>query len=647
MKQASLLFLFLQLTVFAQEKEITQLVKENIPAIPKEITESLLRYQNTRSANLAGISPSSGQVLISTRFGETPQLHGLRIPMGARHQLTFFKEPVVSAVFCPDKKQAGFIFSKDEGGNEFTQLYWMDEHSGAFYQLTEGGRSQNTSPVFNNSGSQFAYSSTQRNQKDYDIYLGTMSANGPLKAKLLLEASGSWSVLDFSPDDQRLLLRHYISANRSELMIYELQSKTSRPVRVSEDEIAYAQAAFSADGNGLFICSDEATEFQTLKYLDLRTQKIKAITHSIRWDMSAFKLNKGRNRMAFTVNQNGVDKLYLMNTGDLKYEQIDGLPHGLITGLEFHPDGKTLFISLNNLQIPGDVFAVNIGDKKISRWTEGETGGLDLSYFPAAELITYPTFDEVSGVARQIPAFVIKPAHANGKLPVLISIHGGPEGQSRPAFNAFLSYLVHELGVVVILPNVRGSTGYGKSYLKMDNGFLREDAVKDIGKLLDWIGTQSDLDSDRIAVSGGSYGGYMSLACMAAFNNKLRCGIDVVGISNFVTFLKNTEDYRKDLRRVEYGDERQPDMNAFLNKISPLNHTTDITRPIFIVQGANDPRVPLSEAEQMKGKLLSQGNTVWYLMARDEGHGFRKKNNVDYYQWSSLLFLKTFLTDKK
>lgn len=647
MKQLAYIFLAFQLTAAAQDKELSQLVKENIPPIPNEIIESLTRYQNTRGANLAGISPSSGQIIIATRFAETPQLHSLKIPMGARKQLSYFKEPVSNAVFCPDKKHAGFIFSKDEGGNEFSQLYWMNETDGTYYQLTDGSRSQNTSPVFNNSGTSYAFCSTKRNQKDYDIYLGKMGAKSPEMAGLVLERSGSWSVLDFSPDDQKILLRHYISANRSELVIYELTTATTQTINSSAEEIAYAQAAFSGDGKGIYMCSDEGTEFQTLKYLDLGTRKFKAITHSIRWDVNTFKLNKTRDKLAFTINENGVDKLYFLNTTDMKYLPVDGLPRGLITAFDFHPDGKSLFLSISNTQIPGDVFAVSLLDKKISRWTEGETGGLDLSYFPPAELISFPTFDDVNGVTRLLPAFVIKPAIINAKLPVLILIHGGPEGQSRPSFNAFVSYLVHELGVIVILPNVRGSTGYGKSFLKLDNGFQREDAVKDIGKLLDWVATQSDMDADRIAVSGGSYGGYMSLACMAAYNARLRCGIDVVGISNFVTFLKNTEEYRRDLRRVEYGDERIPEMNAFLNKISPLNHTAEITHPIFIVQGANDPRVPLSEAEQMKTKLQTQGNTVWYLMAKDEGHGFRKKNNVDYYQWSSLLFLKAFLIGKR
>jgi dipeptidyl aminopeptidase/acylaminoacyl peptidase len=235
------------------------------------------------------------------------------------------------------------------------------------------------------------------------------------------------------------------------------------------------------------------------------------------------------------------------------------------------------------------------------------------------------------------------PANAKGKIPVVIDIHGGPEGQSVPYFDAFRSFLTNELGIAVIEPNVRGSTGYGKSYLKLDNGFKREESVNDIGKLLDWIATQPDLDASKIAVTGGSYGGYMVLASLTHFNERLRCGVDIVGISNFVTFLQNTEDYRKDLRRVEYGDERDPTMKEFLTKISPVTNADKITKPLLIVQGLNDPRVPASESEQMKIKMQGKGNEVWYLLAKDEGHGFRKKENWSFEQLATILFLQKYL----
>ncbi|MCB0586764.1 MAG: S9 family peptidase, partial [Phaeodactylibacter sp.] len=219
----------------------------------------------------------------------------------------------------------------------------------------------------------------------------------------------------------------------------------------------------------------------------------------------------------------------------------------------------------------------------------------------------------------------------------------GPESQYRPGFSPIFQYYLKELGIAVIAPNVRGSAGYGKNFLKLDNGYKREDSVKDIGKLLDWIKEQPELDESRVAVMGGSYGGYMVLSSMAHYNGRLRCGVDIVGISNFVTFLENTKSYRRNLRRVEYGDERDPHMRRHLERISPTTNAHKITRPMLIVQGMNDPRVPVSEAEQMLRAIRNNGGEAWYLLAKDEGHGFRKKPNRDYYNKAVILFLQRYL----
>ncbi len=275
-----------------------------------------------------------------------------------------------------------------------------------------------------------------------------------------------------------------------------------------------------------------------------------------------------------------------------------------------------------------------------TRWTTSETGGLDSATFTEPERIEYLSFDD-----RKIPAFVYRPKRKElgAPLPVLIDIHGGPEGQSRPGFLGRLNYLINELGLVLIFPNVRGSSGYGKTYLSLDNGKLRTDAVKDIGALLDWIAEQKDLDKSRVGVIGGSYGGFMSLAVQTTYNDRIKAGIDLVGISNFVSFLKNTQGYRRDLRRAEYGDERDPEMRSFLEQISPLTHADRIRTPILIVQGQNDPRVPLSESEQMVAALRKNKVPVWYVVGKNEGHGFAKKANQDYLQAVEVEFLRRYL----
>jgi dipeptidyl aminopeptidase/acylaminoacyl peptidase len=317
---------------------------------------------------------------------------------------------------------------------------------------------------------------------------------------------------------------------------------------------------------------------------------------------------------------------------------------GVMTGFDFSPDGERLALSLATPTAPADLWTLSVPERTVSRWTRSEVGGLDPAGFVDPELLSFTTFDEVDGAPRQIPAFLYRPP-GPGPHPVLVYLHGGPEAQYRPYFSSTFQYLVGELGMAVIAPNVRGSNGYGKSYLKLDNGFRREDSVRDVGALLDWIGSRSDLDANRVVVQGGSYGGYMVLASLVHYSDRLAAGIESVGISNFVTFLENTQPYRQDLRRAEYGDERDPGMRAHLISISPLYQVEKISRPLMISQGANDPRVPASESEQIFRALKARQIPVWYLLAEDEGHGFRKKANRDYSAAVMTLFLERFVLD--
>ncbi|MBA3711911.1 MAG: S9 family peptidase, partial [Pyrinomonadaceae bacterium] len=302
-------------------------------------------------------------------------------------------------------------------------------------------------------------------------------------------------------------------------------------------------------------------------------------------------------------------------------------------------NNRDLGFTLVSARSTADVYSLDVTSGKVERWTTSETGGLNTENYPEPELVRWKTFDDkmISGL------MYMPPAKFTGKRPVIIDIHGGPEGQALPSFLGRNNYLLNEMGIATIFPNVRGSSGYGKTFLKLDNGFLREDTYKDIGALLDWIKTRPDLDADRIMVTGGSYGGHMVFAIATLYSDRLRAALPVVGISNLVTFLERTEAYRRDLRRVEYGDERDPKMREFLEKIAPLNNAAKIKIPMFIVQGGNDPRVPLNEAEQMVAKIKSNGTPVWYLMAKDEGHGFAKKKNQDFQFYATVMFVQEYL----
>ena len=641
-----LIFSVLSQIAFSQPRELGSLVIDGIPDIPTRIVERMNQYQNVRSASFQDWNPNGPGILISTRFGETSQIHFVERPGGARRQLTFFKEPVGGASYYPGKDRNGFIFSMDTGGAEFFQGYFFDITSGKTTLLTDG-KSRNTGGLWSHDARWIAFSSTLRNGTDSDVRV--MSLDKPGVSEIVVEAKGSWSAGDWSPDNAKLIVAHGVSANESYLYICDVATKKLTPFNPQKDKkIAYGGALWSKDGRGIYYSSDESGEFQQLTYYELATSKKTVITANLAWDVDDFTLSDNGRRLAYVTNEDGISKLYVFDwQTNWVAMSLPAMPVGLIGGLEFSKDGNELGMTLNNAQTSGDAYSINLATKELVRWTHSEVGGLQAEKFVAPQLIRYPTFDQVNGKPRMIPAFYYKPQNSVGKIPVIINIHGGPEGQARPSFSSGYQYLLNELGIAVLVPNVRGSTGYGKTYLAMDNGYKREESVQDIGALLDWIAKQPELDASRVGVTGGSYGGYMTLATLCNYNDRIRAAVDVVGISNFVTFLESTSAYRRDLRRVEYGDERDPKMREFLLKISPTTNAHKITKPLFVIQGLNDPRVPAMESEQMVKTVRKNGGSVWYLIGKDEGHGFRKKTNTDYQGYATSLFWETFLLDRK
>ncbi len=615
------------------------LVTENIPPLPPALITDASRYLEFRTAGLLSWHPQRPEMLIATRFADTPQLHLVRHPGGARRQLTFGREPIRSGSFRPGRGDC-FVFSQDMGGSEFYQLYRYDSADGRITLLTDG-KSRHTGIQWSRDGRQLAWTSTQRNGKDNDVWL--MDPDQPAGARLLAEMTGGgWGVTDWSPDGSTLALTEFLSANLSHLWLLDVATgKKERLTPEAGQPIARSGAQFSADGKSLFFTSDETGEFQHLGRMSLADRKWQPLTGQIPWDVEAFDLSPDGRLLAFVSNEAGRSVLHLLPAAEgTSLPALPALPPGVIGGLEWHPGGTHLGFSLTSAQSPADAWAINLGRRTIERWTESESGGLNPETFREPELITVKSFDGLP-----VSGFLYRPDPAKfpGRRPVLLNIHGGPEGQSRPIFQARNNYWINELGVALFFPNVRGSDGSGKTFLALDNGFKREDSVKDIGAFLDWIATDAGCDPGRVAVSGGSYGGYMSLACLIHHGGRLRCGIDIVGISNFLSFLKNTQDYRRDLRRVEYGDERDDAMRSFLAKISPTENAALIRKPLFVIQGQNDPRVPVTEASQMVEAVRRNGPPVWYLLAKDEGHGFSKKPNADYQFHATILFLQEYL----
>ena len=620
----------------------SNLIIQGIPAIPDSIVEGVKKYTESRGAVFCDWHPKRKEMIISTRFGNVPQLHLVSMPLGARKQLTFFNEPISNASFEPLKGDY-FLFTKDKGGNEFSQIYKYDLQTAAIQLLTDGKRSQNGGIVWSRKGKRIAYTSTARNGADRDVY--TMDPSDPSTNKLLLQVEGGgWSVLDWSPDDKQILVSEYISANESHYWLVDAVAGSKKELTpAGEHGVFYGNAKFNKNGSGIYFITDKDNEFLRLAFMDFTTSNINFLTSSIKWNVEDFDVSEDGKRVAFITNEAGVSKLYLLNTTTpaLQYFLIRTIPGGVYPNLSFNRDNKHLAVSANGAQFPTDVYVISTSNGKTERWTESELGEMVATDLKAPELIKWKSFD-----SKEISGFYYKPSSKfSGPRPVIINIHGGPEGQALPVFQAANNYYLNELGVAIIYPNVRGSSGFGKTFLAADNGMKREESVKDIGALLDWIAQQPNLDASRIMVMGGSYGGYMTLAVATNYNDKIRCAVDIVGISNFNTFLKNTEGYRRDLRRVEYGDERDTAMAAYFEQIAPFNQAEKITKPLFIVQGGNDPRVPRTESVQMADKVRGNGTTVWYLEAKDEGHGFRKKNNVDFQRNATILFMKNYLLD--
>ena len=613
------------------------LIIDGVPKIPSALAETAGRYAAFRSASLSDWHPTRHEILISTRFAETPQLHLVAIPGGARQQLTFFADSVGNGRFHPNAGDY-IVFMKDVGGGEWYQLYRYDTKSGEVTLLTDG-KSRNLMGPWSSDGDRIAYISTRRTGKDTDLWV--MNPADPKTDHLLTPLSGGgWRPEDWSPDDKKILLLEEFSINESYLWLVDAVTgqKSELTPRHATEKVSYGEARFSKDGKGIYVTTDKDSEFHRLAYIDLETKQPTYLTTPIHWDVESFDLAHDGKLLAFVTDEEGLSVVHVRDTTNGKEMPLPHIPTGVVGGLRWHRNGHDLGFSLNNSRSPGDCYSIDVANEKLERWTNSESA-VKTESFPAAELIHWKSFD-----GKMISGFLYKPpAKFGGKRPVLLIIHGGPEGQSVPTFLGRNHYLLNELGIALIYPNVRGSTGYGKAFSLLDNGMKREDTYKDINALFDWIAAQPELDSDRIAVTGGSYGGHMTLAVSTFYSDRIRCSVDIVGMSNLVTFLEHTEAYRRDLRRVEYGDERDPQMRAYLEKIAPMNNIEKIKKPMLVIAGKNDPRVPVSESQQIAEALKQAGTPVWLMIANDEGHGYRKKPNQDFQFYATVEFLLEYL----
>jgi dipeptidyl aminopeptidase/acylaminoacyl peptidase len=601
---------------------------DGVPDVPQDLVARTRPYLEFRTATFFAWHPTDRSMLIATRFGNTSQVHRVARPDGARVQLTFEEEPVAYASHAPRRGDVTVVL-KDVGGDEFYQLYRLD--SGRLERLTDG-KSRNEFGAWSKDGSLVGYSSTRRNGTDTDLYI--VDPRDAKSDRRVAECKGGgWNFADFSPDGKRAAVLQYISITHSRLWLIDVASGALTPVGDHSKPVAYGGAQFAPDGT-LWVTTDAGSEFLRLGTIDAANGRFTPRTPDTKWDVESFDISDDGTFVAYVLNDAGRGTLRLLDIASGNARTAP-LPAGTIASLDVAPWGE-VGLTLSSARSPADAYSVDPATLAITRWTVSETGGLDASTNVEPELIEVRSFD---GLA--ISGFLYRPDPAKfaGRRPLIVSIHGGPESQSRPGFLGRNNYLLNELGIAIFYPNVRGSSGYGKAFVSLDNGpDKREDSVRDIAAFLDLLAADPRLDPARFGVTGGSYGGYMCYASAIFYGDRLKGATCIVAISSFVTFLENTQGYRRDLRRVEYGDERDPAQREKLTAISPLTRAKDIRIPVFVVTGANDPRVPASEADQVIAAIRSNGGMAWHLLGRDEGHGFAKKANQDYQFWASLLF---------
>jgi dipeptidyl aminopeptidase/acylaminoacyl peptidase len=614
---------------------------EGVPPIPAKIADDLAPYTEFRPHALLSWHPLRREMLVRRRLHETAQVHRVTQPGVAPVPVTDFDEPVRDAAYSPGKGDS-FVFTRGEGGNEVYRLYLEDAASGAVTAVSrEGERVGDV--AWNRRGDRLAYAaqSIDRNgaERRARTSIHVVDPRRPASDRVVARLEGGgWSDLRFSEDGKRLAFVEYVSANESYIWVLDLANGRRRrvtPPGPKADPVAYAKPQFAADGRAIFATSDRGSEFRELVLLPIAGGRERVLTGNLPHDVDDFEVSYDAKRIAFTTNEDGADVLRFIDLATLKELPRPPLVAGVIGGLKWRPHSQEIGFQISSARSAGDVFSYDLGKNQLARWTNGNSRSINTSAFPEPRTFRWKSFD-----GREIPGLLYPPpARFAGRRPVLISIHGGPESQARPGFIGRNNHLVNEMGIAIVYPNVRGSSGFGKSFLRLDDGPRRVGAIEDIGALLDWIAAQPDLDPKRVAIAGASYGAFLALACAERYADRIAAAESVVGISRFVTFLERTESYRRDLRRAEYGDERDPAARAFLESISPLAHPERITKPLLVAQGANDPRVPASEAEQLVAALRGRGTPVWFLLAADEGHGFARRSNADFlfYAWVEFL----------
>jgi dipeptidyl aminopeptidase/acylaminoacyl peptidase len=568
------------------------------------------RYLKIRGAWGASWSPDGRRVAFLTEITGVPQVwevaaEGPTWP----EQLTFYEERVSGVEYAPDANRV--LFGMDAGGNERTQLYSLED--GEVTDLTRAPEAIHYSGGFSPDGERIAYTATRRNGTDFDVYVQDLDG----EPEMVWEVSGYHTVSDWAPDGSFLIVSRHRSNLDNDLYRLDLESGETALLTPHEGDARFYGASLTPDGRSAYLATDRDGDFMRLARLDLSTLEMEYLTPDD-WDVEEVKLGRNGSYLLASRNVEGYSDLLLFSGGGRRMPDLE-IPEGIVGGLEFSPEGSRVAFTLTGPTRNPDIWEIDLPDGEPRRLTRSSMAGIPPRTFRRPELVRYASFD-----GREIPALLYRPERESA--PVIVNVHGGPESQSRPAFAPVTQYLLHR-GYAVFAPNVRGSTGYGKAFTHLDDVELRMDSVRDLVHAAEWL---RERGHERIAVMGGSYGGFMVLAALTEYPELWDAGVDIVGIANLVTFLENTGSYRRALREPEYGSLEND--REFLESISPIHKASNIRSPLMVIHGKNDPRVPVGEAEQIVERVRKNGGTVEYLLYEDEGHGLLKlKNRLDAY----------------
>ena len=575
------------------------------------------RYLNVRSAYGGSFSPTGELAFLLDTTG-TPQVWSLSEPGAWPEQRTFFDERVTFASHSPEREE--LIFGMDDGGNERAQLFSLD--GGDVTPLTDTPEAKHRWGGWSHDGERFAFAANRRDSSVFDIYVQERTETGD-EATLVHEGEGWLTLGGFSPDDDRLIVSEAHSSFDQDLSVLDVESGKIEHVTPHDGDVRYMSAAWSPAGDALYLVTDLDSDTLYLARLDLASHEMESVVDGDGWNVEGFALDEDSRRIVYARNVDGYTDLtagrLVDDVGIEPYPDPD-LPDGVAGGIAFDDDAERFAVTVTEPRENTNVHVVEVETGAAERWTHAALAGFSRADFREPELVRYETFDD-----REIPAFFTTPAGATeGRTPVVVDIHGGPEGQRRPLFSPVTQYLC-EAGYAVFEPNVRGSVGYGKAYTHLDDVEKRMDSVADIDAGVSWLVEHPLVDPDRIAVMGGSYGGFMTLASLTEYPDLWAAGVDIVGIASFVTFLENTGSWRRSLREAEYGS--LDDDRELLESISPLTHIENIDAPLFVLHGENDPRVPVGEADQVAERVREEGVPVEKLVFDDEGHGIVKRDN--------------------